>query len=299
MSKYLEINDLKKFSDISIVNLYNIITKEMKINETDILFKCSLSLAKSSKEIEDINFDRDFGKVEITVSRYIFFGENGVLPDFINELVLYTKEKYFLDFINIFADRILKIYIKSINFSSTFYNLEHFSDIFSIFSTRSNNEISFTNNLSSIFFDFYSTATLTKILRNFLEIDIEILRNDGEFSQLYINDIKKIGKDLILGQESYIGGKFWNSYICIKIFLIIKNDDQLNYVIKDEIKSKIIHVVSLYLNNMVKFQIRTRLLYKRKSHLNFKNNPCLLGINTVIFSKSKYNGNFVTLYYEN
>jgi len=199
--------------------------------------------------------------------------------------MIHDKEKYFQDFLDTFNDRIIKIYIKSVNSATLFYNHKLFSKIFNVFSSRANNNIVFLNNLGSIFYDFSSSVTIAKILRNFLKVDVEIDRRVGEETNLSVFEEKKLGKNLKLDDDIYIGNHFWNYYKCLKIVLIIKNESELNYVLKDNIKGKIVEILNIYFNNLLPFQIRTRLLFNRKSYLNLKSNLPLLGINTVLYAK--------------
>ena len=274
--------DIYKFS---LVNFYNYIVYDLKIEDEKILFSSSILLKKKSSEIQDFYYDYKTEKFIIVVNTYIFFGESGIIPDFINEFMIHDKEKYFQDFLDIFNDKIIKIYIKSVNSATFFYNHKLFSKIFNVFSSRANNNIVFLNNLGSIFYDFSSSVTITKILRNFLKVDVEIDKRVGEETNLSVFEEKKLGKNLKLDDDIYIGNHFWNHYKCLKIVLIIKNESELNYVLKDNIKGKIVEILNIYFNNLLHFQIRTRLLFNRKSYLNLKSNVPLLGINTVLHAK--------------
>jgi type VI secretion system protein ImpH len=256
---------------------------ECKENKIEIQFLSSLShkFPKTEVEIGEIEkYDANTFKIKCFTDFLSLIGATGILPSHYTEYIITLskeKDKSLLDFINIFYDKIIKLFIKIIKKSNIYleyeahvinqrgYGKQNWAFIYSLIGISHKNNKVIPDSLLSYAGLLINTSRPSSILKtiliNYLQLPVEIEEFIKEKQKLDEKELSKLGKvnncltnSLYLGCNAY----FFQNKVIIRILdLDLKTYEQfltdalyrkpleqiLTFYLKDNLSFKIIFLV--------------------------------------------------------
>lgn len=251
-------------------------------------FVSSLNLKFSEREIEKINIlgqNNQQLQIEVIVNFLGIIGATGILPSHYTEYVQECKkhkESSLIDFINIFYDRLMKIFIKAIKLGNLEFthndlrspesediNISMIQSILGIMPKMASKIIpDFLLNYAGILAQTSkSELTLRIILSNYLGYPVEVKQFSTEKITLKYEQLSCLGRNnSLLGASLYLGTNAYFNQNKIWIYVSGLNFITHSRLTQDEdLKIKLKQILDLYLDKHFSYEITFLVLENEKA----------------------------------
>jgi len=201
--------------------------KLFNIEDQAIKFVSSPTLAFATSDVTSINKEDEQYNVFITFMGLV--GQTGILPDHFTELMLERvalKDKGLQYFLNVFEDRLVKLFYKAWEQSRFFLALEQGEQsksqkIINLIHSLTGQPMAIESETEQNIRLFYSGlyakknrpgGALATLLSDYFSLPVKIIENQGKWFQLELNDLTQLSNKRInnqLGINAVLGQQVW------------------------------------------------------------------------------------------